>query len=368
MDSSVGWSLLPELADLPVMVSSRLVLSLLATYVHNLDPVIFGISEKIALRWYGLSYVVGFVAAYYILIRLARKKLWVVGPEKVGDVVTYTALFGVFLGGRLGYVFFYMIPERGWGVIAEDPMIIFKVWEGGMASHGGILGIMVFTLFYAWRNKLSWPGLGDGIAIVAPLGVFFGRIANFINGELYGTTTAASNWWAVKFPKSLFERENAENLQLAIQQAATSSEEVGAITATLKQDNYEYFHVTGEAYEKILEIGRRDPEVLKALADHTPARHASQLYEGVLEGALIFAALYAVRVFLPRLAHGVISGCFFISYAIFRILVENVRQPDAEKIMGVTKGQFYSFFMIAVGIGFLIYAAKSKKGLSASRE
>jgi phosphatidylglycerol:prolipoprotein diacylglycerol transferase len=172
----------------------------------------------------------------------------------------------------------------------------------------------------------------------------------------------------VKFPKSLFERENAENLQLAIQQAATSSEEVGAITATLKQDNYEYFHVTGEAYEKILEIGRRDPEVLKALADHTPARHASQLYEGVLEGALIFAALYAVRVFLPRLAHGVISGCFFISYAIFRILVENVRQPDAEKIMGVTKGQFYSFFMIAVGIGFLIYAAKSKKGLSASRE
>jgi phosphatidylglycerol:prolipoprotein diacylglycerol transferase len=75
-----------------------------------------------------------------------------------------------------------------------------------------------------------------------------------------------------------------------------------------------------------------------------------------------------VRVFLPRLAHGVISGCFFISYAIFRILVENVRQPDAEKIMGVTKGQFYSFFMIAVGIGFLIYAAKSKKGLSASRE
>ena len=284
-------------------------------------------------------------------------------------MVTYTALFGVFLGGRLGYVFFYMIPERGWGVIAEDPFIIFKVWEGGMASHGGILGIMLFTLFYAWRNKLSWPGLGDGIAIVAPLGVFFGRVANFINGELFGTTTAASNWWAVKFPKSLFEKENAENLQLAVKQAAVANpDEIGPITEKLAQTDDGGFWVTGEAFENILEVARRDPEVLQALSDHTPARHASQLYEGFLEGALIFAALYAVRVFFPRLAHGVITGCFFISYAIFRILVENVRQPDSSTIMGVTKGQFYSFFMIAVGIGFLIYAARSKKGLTSSQE
>jgi len=334
-----------------------------------LDPVIFGINEKIALRWYGLSYVLGFVAAYYILVRLARKKLWVVGEEKVGDIVTYTALFGVFLGGRLGYVFFYMIPERGWDPIVEDPLLIFKVWEGGMASHGGILGIMLFTMFYAWKNKLSWPGLGDGIAIVAPLGVFFGRIANFINGELFGTTTAASNWWAVKFPKSLFEKGNEENLQLAVKQAAVANpDEIGPITEKLAQTGAGDFYVTGEAFEKILEVARRDPEVLQALGDHTPARHASQLYEGILEGALIFAVLYAVRVFFPRLAHGVITGCFFISYAIFRILVENVRQPDSEKIMGVTKGQFYSFFMIAVGIGFLVYAARSKKGLTESQE
>ncbi len=342
---------------------------LLATYVHNLDPIIFGINEKIALRWYGLSYVMGFVAAYYILLRLARKKLWVVGEEKVGDVVTYTALFGVFLGGRLGYVFFYMIPERGWGVIAHDPMVIFKVWEGGMASHGGILGITLFTLVYAWKNKLSWPGLGDGISIVAPLGVFFGRVANFINGELYGRTTAASNWWAVKFPKSLFEKENAENLQLAIKQVALANpDEMAPITADLAQTPSGDFYVTGEAFEKILELGRHDPEVLKALGDHIPARHASQLYEGFLEGALIFAVLYAMRVFFPRLAHGVITGCFFISYAIFRIVVENVREPDSATILGVTKGQFYSFFMIAVGVGFLIYAARSKKRLEASQE
>ena len=136
----------------------------------------------------------------------------------------------------------------------------------------------------------------------------------------------------------------------------------------MQQNQHNDFYVTGEAFEKVLEIARRDPEVLKALGDHTPARHASQLYEGLLEGLVIFGVLYAVRVLFPRLAHGVISGCFFISYALFRILVENVREPDADRILGVTKGQFYSLFMIAVGIGFLIYAAKTKKGLTGRGE
>ena len=140
-------------------------IDLLATYVHDLDPVIFSISEKIKLRWYGLSYVIGFAAAYMILLRLSRKKLWPIDGLKVGDAVTYTAIFGVFLGGRIGYVLFYMLPRPG-GLdrILEDPITIIAVWEGGMASHGGILGIMFFTLFYAWKHKLSWLAVGDGFA------------------------------------------------------------------------------------------------------------------------------------------------------------------------------------------------------------
>lgn len=339
-------------------------LEVLATYVHDLDPVIFSITEKIKLRWYGLSYVMGFAAAYYILLRLARRKLWVVAEEKVGDVVTYTAIFGVFLGGRIGYVLFYMLPRPGgWDQILENPITIIAVWEGGMASHGGILGIMFFTLFYAWRNKLSWPAVGDGFAIVAPLGVFFGRMANFINGELYGTVTDEKKWWAVKFPKSLYEG-NGENLQAALRQAAVvDPEKVGPILAPYARDDG-YFGLPRKVFETEVEpMAHENPEILQALADHTPARHPSQLYEGLLEGLFVFLVLYGMRVIFPRLWHGVITGLFFILYAIFRIGVENVREPDAEKILGVTKGQFYSFFMIAIGIGFLIYAWRSKKNL-----
>lgn len=333
-----------------------------AAYIHNLDPVIVKFSDALQLRWYGLSYVAGFLAAYLILVWLARRKLWVVEEEKVGDVVTYTAIFGVFLGGRIGYVLFYMIPRDGWGVIMNDPMTIIRVWDGGMASHGGILGIMVFTLFYSWRHNLSWAGLGDGISIVAPLGVFFGRIANFINGELYGTTTDEKNWWAVKFPKSLFEKGNEENLQNAIRQIAVT-DKGWTVTKDIPQDLDGTYFVGRSHFEQIEQAARENPEILQALGDHTPARHPSQLYEGILEGLVIFLLLYGMRRAFPRLWHGVITGTFFILYAIFRIGVENVRQPDADEILGMTKGQFYSTFMIVIGIGFYLYAFRKREGL-----
>ncbi len=320
-------------------------ISVLATYVHDLSPIIFELGP-LKLRWYGLAYVAGFLMAYLILLHFARRKLWVVGPEKVADVVTFTAFFGVFLGGRVGYVLFYMIPENGWQAVTKDPLTIIKVWEGGMSSHGGILGIFFFTLFYAWKHKLSWPGLGDGIAIVAPLGVFFGRMANFINGELYGIKTTSS--WGVKFPASLYKLEDRDQLEHAVNQAATVSDEVGALLAQQGATQY-------SIYPSVVEISRNDPKVLAALGDHIDPRHASQLYEGVLEGALIFAVLYLLRVRFPKLGHGIITGIFFILYAIFRILVENVREPDSEEIMSLTKGQFYSTFMILIGVGFLIW-------------
>ncbi|MGC6466470.1 MAG: prolipoprotein diacylglyceryl transferase [Akkermansiaceae bacterium] len=333
-----------------------------AAYIHNLDPVIVKFSDALQLRWYGLSYVAGFLAAYLILVWLARRKLWVVEEEKVGDVVTYTAIFGVFLGGRIGYVLFYMIPRDGWDVIMNDPMTIIRVWDGGMASHGGILGIMVFTLFYSWRHNLSWAGLGDGISIVAPLGVFFGRVANFINGELYGTTTDEKNWWAVKFPKSLFEKGNEENLQNAIRQIAVT-EKGWTVTKDIPQDLDGTYFVGRSHFEQIEQAAHENPEILQALGDHTPARHPSQLYEGILEGLVIFLLLYGMRRAFPRLWHGVITGTFFILYAIFRIGVENVRQPDADEILGMTKGQFYSTFMIVIGIGFYLYAFRKREGL-----
>ena len=156
------------------------VMGTLGAWVHNLKPELFEISDKFALRWYGLAYLVGFVAGYFGLRWLAQKKLWVVGPEKVADFIAYAALFGVFLGGRLGYVAFYMIPESGFEYVLENPLVILQVWKGGMSSHGGILGLTIFTYFYARRAKCSWTGVGDGLVIFAPLGIFFGRLANFI--------------------------------------------------------------------------------------------------------------------------------------------------------------------------------------------
>lgn len=344
---------------------SRGVLDLLAVYVHDLDPVIFSITEKVKLRWYGLSYVMGFAVGYFVLLRLARRDLWVVAEERVGDVVTYVAIFGVFLGGRIGYVLFYMLPRPG-GLeqILQDPLTIIAVWDGGMASHGGILGIMIVTLVYARRNKLSWTAVGDGLVIVAPLGILFGRIANFINGELYGTLTKAHNWWAVKFPKSLYEEGFDDERQSALKSAALADlDGAGELLGPYGNLRGEYDLPPQVFDQQLMPIARENPEVLQALADHTPARHPSQLYEGLLEGLVLFVLLYFLRVRFPRLWNGVTTGLFFILYAVFRILVEQVREPDAEMVLGLTKGQFYSTFMILIGVGFLIYAVRSKKGL-----
>ena len=125
-----------------------------ATYVHQLDPVIFELFGGFKLRWYGLAYLAGFLAGYVLLKHLAERKLWVLQPEKTADFIAAAALLGVFIGGRLGYVFFYQIPRDGWASFMDDPLLLFRVWEGGMASHGGILGLVIFTFFYARKHKV----------------------------------------------------------------------------------------------------------------------------------------------------------------------------------------------------------------------
>ena len=308
------------------------------------------IRDRVKLRWYGLAYVMGFLMAYLVLLQLSKKKLFVVKPEKVSDLVTLTAFLGVILGGRVGYVLFYMVPEKGWGHIADDPLTVIRVWDGGMASHGGILGIMIFTLIYAYRNKVSWAGIGDGMVIVAPLGVFFGRMANFINGELYGTTTKEGAWYGMKFPASLAEDD--DKLLHALTEASFVNEDVEQLMMNVDRELPSHMHY---ALNRTIEISREDPAVLEALGNHIDLRHASQLYEGFLEGLLIFLVLYWVRVKFPKMANGIITGCFFIMYASFRILVENVRQPDSDDLFGMKKGQFYSTFMIVIGVAFLVW-------------
>jgi len=168
-----------------------------AYYLHNLDPIIFRIYDNVGPRWYGLAYVLAFVSSYFLLLWLSKRGYADLPPERVGDFITGCALFGVIVGGRLGYVFFYK-PE-----MLREPLSILRVWEGGMSSHGGMLGILFFTFYYARRHKISWLNLGDNLVVTAPMGLFFGRCANFINGELYGRI--ANVPWAMQFPKELLD-------------------------------------------------------------------------------------------------------------------------------------------------------------------
>lgn len=303
---------------------------MLSYYLHNLDPFIFRIWDNVGPRWYGMAYVLAFVCGYVFLRWLARRGYLDLSESAVGDLITWIALFGVMLGGRLGYVFLYR-PE-----MLRDPLSILRVWEGGMSSHGGILGIVVFSLIYARRHKLKWTNLGDNIVVAAPIGLFFGRCANFINGELYGRV--ASVPWAMQFPKELLEPSNRV-------EAGRALEACQQIDPSLR------------SVESIIEAVRTNPQVADILRGILTPRHPSQLYEALLEGLLLFLILWFVRTRM-RTPNGVLTGLFLACYSIFRIIAENFREPDAAMIGMFTRGQFFSFFLVAIGIAFIIVARR----------
>lgn len=325
-----------------------------ATYVHDFDPVIFEIAWGIALRWYGLAYLAGFLGGYVLLKKLAEKKLWVLAPAKTADFIAAAALLGVFIGGRLGYVFFYQIPRDGLDSVLHNPLGILKVWQGGMASHGGILGLMIFTYFYAKKHKVSWTGLGDGLCVVAPLGLMCGRIANFINGELYGRIVHGLPW-AVKFPSAFGDSKAPESGQLHSAFQAALEADPGMLNPD-RIDDYGKFQILTEA-------NRESAAVNQAIEPFLEPRHPSQLYEGFLEGGLLLAILWVVRIKFPKAPNGLLTGLFFGLYATFRIFCEQFREPDVAWVIDgvLTKGQFLSIFMYAFAAAFSGHAYKTYK-------
>ena len=303
---------------------------MLAYYLHNLDPFIFRIYGNVGPRWYGMAYVLAFVFAWLLLRVLARRGYLDLPISALGDFVTWVAFFGVMVGGRLGYVLFYK-PE-----MLRDPLSILRIWEGGMSSHGGIIGVVVFTLIYSRRHKLPWTNPGDNLCVVAPIGLFLGRCANFINGELYGRVTNVS--WAMQFPKELLDAGNAAEADRAL--AACQQ-----IDPSIK------------SVDSIIESVRTNPRIADVLRDILTPRHPSQLYEAALEGVVLFAILWFVRTRF-RTPNGFITGLFLIVYSILRIIVENFREPDAPLVGMFTRGQFFSFFTVVIGIGFIVVARR----------
>jgi phosphatidylglycerol:prolipoprotein diacylglycerol transferase len=295
-----------------------------AFYVHHLSPFLIQFNEQVGIRWYGLAYIAGFISAFYLMKWLARKGYGSLKENQVGDFIFYAALFGVLLGGRLGYVLFYR-PS----MLTEDPLGVFRVWDGGMASHGGILGLIVFSAIYAKRHRISWTGIGDNLVAVAPIGLFFGRIANFINGELYGRIATVP--WAIQFPGELGDHP---------EEAAQAIQEASKIDPTLN-------NVSG-----IIAASRHSAQVREMLAHILQPRYPSQLYEAFLEGILLFTLLIFIRLRFKK-PDGVTTGCFFLLYPLMRIVGEFFREPDAPLTGPFTRGQFLSLFMFLVGAAFL---------------
>ncbi|MBP7003211.1 prolipoprotein diacylglyceryl transferase [Amaricoccus sp.] len=283
---------------------------LLALPFPDIDPVIFSVDvlgRELALRWYALAYIVGLVLGWrYIAWLCARPALWggrsPMEPARAEDLLTWMVV-GVILGGRLGFVLFY---QPGWYL--AHPAEILAVWKGGMSFHGGFLGVVLATIGFARKNGVDTLRLGDAVAAAAPIGLFFGRLANFVNGELWGRPTEAP--WGVIFP--------------------------GA-----------------------------DCPVPWPIAC---GRHPSQLYEAALEGvALGLLLLLAVR--RGALARpGRVMGLFLLGYGLARCLVEGFRQADAQFVTaanpfghviafgtwGLTMGQILSLPMIVAGIVLLL--------------
>ena len=273
---------------------------------------IFGLT--LALRWYALAYIAGLLIGWRLILRLiATARLWPKGApmqaEQVERLLTWVIL-GVIIGGRTGFVLFYQ-P----GYYLANPGQILRVWEGGMSFHGGFLGVVVATLIFCRREAIAMLSAADLMAVATPPGLLLGRIANFINAELWGRPTDLP--WGVAFPS----------------EAAQSCPGVVGICA----------------------------------------RHPSQLYEAGLEGLVLGSLLLIIvwrRGWLAR--PGAVTGLFFAGYGAARFAVEFVRQPDAQFVTdgnplglawqvggyGLTMGQALSLPMIAVGL-YLIWRAWS---------
>ena len=302
---------------------------MLAVFLHHFGPFIFQIRQN-GPRWYGLSYVLSALCAFWLYKRLAIRGCTELKPEKVADFITWTGLFGVLLGGRLGWIVFYGFKESH-----ENPWWMFEVWKGGMSSHGGILGLVIVTYVLSRRWRVSWTSTGDTLCVVAPLGLFLVRCANFINGELIGKPAAVA--WAVQFPRELLDTGIGRSEITPLAEAAL-----------------------GRSASEIVDAVPGDPEVQRVLGDLLTPRHPSQLYEALLEGVVLFSVLWFLRT-RCRVPRGVLTGTFFILYATLRIIGEMFREPDPAWAVGsFSAGQFLSLFMYGIGVAFLVWGFKTR--------
>ncbi|GAA4032850.1 prolipoprotein diacylglyceryl transferase [Sphingomonas rosea] len=265
----------------------------------GLDPVAVDLGF-FQLRWYSLAYLVGIFLGYWYELKLIAQPGAPMARRHADDLVFYVSL-GVILGGRLGYVLFYR-P----GFYFENPLEIVKMWDGGMSFHGGAIGTGLAIIYLSWKEKLNWLRIHDYVVCVVPIGLFTGRLANFVNGELWGAPTNVP--WAVRFP-----------------------------------------------------------EVIAGVQTLGPPRHPSQLYEAILEGLVLFAILaFMFWRTNARYMPGRLMGAFLFFYGIFRFGIEFIREPDEQlrafaEATGLHMGQWLCVPMILVGLYLMVTAPRRRQ-------
>jgi phosphatidylglycerol:prolipoprotein diacylglycerol transferase len=336
----------------------------LAYYLHNLTPEIFRIGW-FAPRWYGIAYLLGFIGAYFLLAKLIRDGIMRMPMDQLGDFVLFGCIFGVLIGGRLGYVFFYQ-PHLLWDFSSELPFWgVLKINQGGMSAHGGVAGVILALFYFCRKHNLPFINVGDCSVMVVPIGLFFGRIANFINGELYGHVTSVP--WAVKFPSELVNPTNGV--------FDVPDDSVLQMLANVQGQNPSIFNSpqqlspTGMC-ERVIDLARHGNQFAQdQLAAILPARHPSQLYEAFLEGICLFALVWTVGRLWRK--DGMAASAFLIGYPLARIAGEQFRVGDTVRsYLGVhlSLGEIYSLAMLAAGVVFFVYFVRKPDRLETKPE
>jgi phosphatidylglycerol:prolipoprotein diacylglycerol transferase len=281
----------------------------------SFDPIALHLGP-LAVRWYGLMYLLAFIQC--IVIGRFRLRLPYVAAQgwttkDIDDILFYGVL-GTILGGRLGYVVFYKS-----GFYLAHPLDIFKVWEGGMSFHGGMIGVILAMILFAWQRKRTWLQVTDFVAPLVPLGLAAGRFGNFINGELWGRVTNPDAPWAMLF-------QNA------------SADDAIWLQKHPQQDAQWHLREIFDRYQML-------------------PRHPSQLYEIALEGFALFIVMWLMS--RKQRPVGGISAVFLIGYGVARFTVEFAREPDdylGLLAMNLSMGQWLSLPMIIGGIGLLVWS------------
>jgi phosphatidylglycerol:prolipoprotein diacylglycerol transferase len=287
-----------------------------------IDPVAVSLGP-FAIRWYALAYIVGLIIGWRYCLMLADREPKLISRRDVDDFLVWATL-GVVLGGRIGFVLFYNLPYY-----VDHPIEVLYLWHGGMSFHGGAIGVTTAIIVFARRRDLSIFALSDIVLEAMPIGLFFGRIANFINGELFGRFTDVG--WAIVFPNGAVSPDTVPPGIISLCQSVTFQNGSPGLNCP---------------------------------------RHPSELYEAACEGLLLFLLLLFAEHRGARRHPGIVTGLFLAGYAIARMSGELFRQPDVQLgflIFGTTMGQLLSIPVLIAGVLIILWARRNPAAVPVRR-